>query len=117
MYRFPSNSDIEISPNPFVQNEDSHYRNSVPGRDQSMLQNNSPQDQHVPVAPAHSSNSSFPGINASQTIVAQSNVQPLAQQPQTVARSGDSGLPTSGAFQQPQANIHWNNKLLNRENV
>ncbi|KAH0707427.1 hypothetical protein KY290_012471 [Solanum tuberosum] len=103
------------------QNEDSHYRNSAPGRDQSMLQTNYfyniPQDQHIAVAPAHSSNSSFPGINASQTIVAQSNVQPLAQQPQTVARSGDSGLPTSGAFQQPQANIHWNNKLLNRENV
>lgn len=104
-----------------MQNEDSHYRNSAPGRDQSMLQTNYfyniPQDQHIAVAPAHSSNSSFPGINASQTIVAQSNVQPLPQQPQTVARSGDSGLPTSGAFQQPQANIHWNNKLLNRENV
>ncbi|KAK4715024.1 hypothetical protein R3W88_020931 [Solanum pinnatisectum] len=103
------------------QNEDSHYRNSAPGRDESMLQTNYfyniPQDQHIAVAPAHSSNSSFPGINASQTLVAQSNVQPLAQQPQTVARSGDSGLPTSGAFQQPQANIHWNNKLLNRENV
>ncbi|XP_015080866.1 GBF-interacting protein 1-like isoform X2 [Solanum pennellii] len=103
------------------QNEDSHYRNSAPGRDQSMLQTNYfyniPQDQHIAVAPAHSSNSSYPGINASQTLVAQSTVQPLAQQPQTVARSGDSGLPTSGAFQQPQATIHWNNKLLNRENV
>uniref|UniRef100_M1C0W5 Hydroxyproline-rich glycoprotein family protein n=1 Tax=Solanum tuberosum TaxID=4113 RepID=M1C0W5_SOLTU len=103
------------------QNEGSHYRNSAPGRDQSMLQTNYfyniPQDQHVAVAPAHSSNNSYLGINASQTIVAQSNAQPLAQQPQTVARSGDSGLPTSGAFQQPQANIHWNNKLLNRENV
>ncbi|KAK6785695.1 hypothetical protein RDI58_019150 [Solanum bulbocastanum] len=103
------------------QNEDSHYRNSAPGCDESMLQTNYfyniPQDQHIAVAPAHSSNSSFPGINASQTLVAQSNVQPLAQQPQTVARSSDSGLPTSGAFQQPQANIHWNNKLLNRENV
>ncbi|MCD7456044.1 hypothetical protein HAX54_030518 [Datura stramonium] len=103
------------------QNEDSHYRNSAPGRDQSMLQTNYfyniPQDQHIAVVPAHSSNSSFPGTNPSQTIVAQSNVQPLTQQPQTVARSGDSGLPTSGAFQQPQANIHWNNKLLNRENV
>ncbi|KAF3638540.1 putative F-box protein CPR30-like [Capsicum annuum] len=103
------------------QHEDYHYRNCAPGRDQSMLQTNYfyniPQDQYAAAAPGHSANSSFPGINPSQAIVAQSNVQPLAQQPQTVARSGDSGLPTSGAFKQPQANIHWNNKLLNRENV
>ncbi|KAJ8532496.1 hypothetical protein K7X08_012419 [Anisodus acutangulus] len=103
------------------QNEDSHSRNSAPGRDLSMLQANYfyniPQDQHVAVAPAYSANSSYPGINPSQTIATQSNVQPLVQQPQTVTRSGDSSLPTSGAYQQPQANIHWNNKLLNRENV
>ncbi|CAN4103896.1 unnamed protein product [Withania somnifera] len=103
------------------QNEDSHYRNSAPGRDQSMLQTNYfyniPQDQHVAVAPAYSSNSSFPGISPSQTIVAESNVQPLVQKPQTVARSGDPGHPTASAIQQPQANIHWNNKLLDRETV
>ncbi|KAM3302635.1 GBF-interacting protein 1-like [Capsicum chacoense] len=103
------------------QHEDYHYRNCAPGRDQSMLQTNYfyniPQDQYAAAAPGHSANSSFPGINPSQAIVAQSNVQPLAQQPQTVARSGDLGLPTPGAFKQPQANIHWNNKLLNRENV
>ncbi|XP_060188258.1 GBF-interacting protein 1-like [Lycium barbarum] len=102
------------------QNEDSHSRNSAPGRDPSMLQTNYfykiPQDQHVAVAPAYSANTSYPGINPSQTIAAQSNVQPLAQ-PQTVNRSGDPSLPTSGACQQPQANIHWNNKLLNRENI
>ncbi|OIT02241.1 PREDICTED: GBF-interacting protein 1-like isoform X1 [Nicotiana attenuata] len=103
------------------QNEDSHFRTSAPGRDLSMLQANYfynfPQDQQVGFAPAHSANSSFPGINPSQTIAVPSNVQPLVQQPQTVTGSVESDLPTSGACQQPQANIHWNNKLLNRENI
>ncbi|OIT01451.1 PREDICTED: GBF-interacting protein 1-like isoform X1 [Nicotiana attenuata] len=103
------------------QNEDSHFRTSATGHDLSMLQANHfynfPQDQQVGFAPAHSANSSFPGINPSQTIAVPSNVQPLVQQPQTVTRSVESDLPTSGACQQPQANIHRNNKLLNRENL
>lgn len=104
-----------------MQNEDSHFRTSATGRDLSMLQANYfynfPQDQQVGFAPAHSANSSFPGINPSQTIAVPSNVQPLAQQPQTVTGSVESDLPTSGARQQPQANINWNNKLLNRKNI